>query len=137
MTETNTTPLTPSAPASSDQKTIAPVITPVISIDEFIRADLRVAEIISAEPVEKSKKLLKLQLSLGTDLGARQIVAGIAKYHTPESLTGRKIVIVSNLAPAMLAGVESNGMLLATTDSEGRVTPVDPGQNAIPGSRVR
>jgi len=133
MTETSSATVPSPAPLSSDHQATSPVIT----IDEFIKVDLRVAEIVSAEPVEKSKKLLKLQLSLGPEMGARLIVAGIAKDHAPESLTGRKIVIVSNLAPAVLAGTESNGMLLATTDGDGRVVPLDPGQDAIPGSRVR
>jgi methionyl-tRNA synthetase len=141
MTETNTAPLpttaTPAAPASADTQATSAVISPVISIDEFAKVDLRVAEILTAEPVEKSKKLLKLQLSLGSELGTRQIVAGIAKDYEPDTLAGRKIVIISNLAPATLAGVESNGMLLASTDGAGRVIPLDPGQDSIPGSRVR
>jgi methionyl-tRNA synthetase len=133
MNDTNSVSTPSPAPASATPQAASPVIT----IDEFSKTDLRVAEILGAEPVEKSKKLLKLQLFLGPELGTRQIVAGIAKDHDPESLRGKKIVIVSNLAPATLAGVESNGMLLASTDPEGRVVPLDPGQDAIPGSRVR
>jgi methionyl-tRNA synthetase len=138
MTETlttTTTTTTPPAPEVAPSNTLT--ASPVISIDDFVKTDLRVAEILSAGAVEKSRKLLKLQLFLGPELGTRQIVAGIAKDYAPESLAGRKIVVVSNLAPATLAGVESNGMLLATTDGEGRVVPLDPGQDAIPGTRVR
>jgi len=119
------------------ETTTAPSTTSHISFDDFVKVDLRVAEILSAEPVEKSKKLLKLQLSLGAELGTRQIVAGIAKDYAPETLIGRKIVIVFNLAAATLAGVESNGMLLASTNSEGRVVPLDPGQDSVVGTRVK
>jgi methionyl-tRNA synthetase len=90
---------------------------PVVSIDEFKRLDLRVAEILSAERIKKSKKLIKFKISLGD--GERVIVAGIGEHFQPEELVGRKVIIVANLAPVKLMGVESNGMILAaSTDAE-------------------
>jgi methionyl-tRNA synthetase len=82
-----------------------------ISIADFRKVDLRVAEVIAAEPVPKSKKLLKLTVSLGD--GQRTIVAGIAEHYAPADLVGKKVVVVANLEPAKLMGVESKGMLLA------------------------
>ncbi|SHF13299.1 methionyl-tRNA synthetase [Marinitoga hydrogenitolerans DSM 16785] len=84
----------------------------LIDIDYFKNVDLRVAEILEAEKVKKSRKLIKLQLDLG-ELGKRQIVAGIANHYEPERLVGKKIIVVANLKPAKLMGVESHGMLLA------------------------
>jgi methionyl-tRNA synthetase len=82
-----------------------------VSIADFRKVDLRVAEVIAAEPVPKSKKLLKLTVSLGD--GQRTIVAGIAEHYAPADLVGKKVVVVANLEPAKLMGVESKGMLLA------------------------
>jgi methionyl-tRNA synthetase len=84
-----------------------------IDIAEFVRIDLRVAEIKSAERVAGSKKLIKLQVDLGD--ATRQLVAGIAEAYEPEALVGKKIVVVANLKPAKLMGVESNGMVLAAS----------------------
>jgi methionyl-tRNA synthetase len=112
----------------------APPDTSKISIDEFMKIDLRVAEIRAAEKVEKSKKLLKLLVSTGD--GERTLVAGIATKYTPEELIGRKVVIVANLQPAKLMGVESNGMVLAASiDGEPSLLSVDPGVPA--GTRVK
>ena len=99
-------PETPQAP-----KIHAP-LKPQITYDDFAKIDFRTATVISAEPVPKSKKLLKVQIDLGFE--QRQIVAGIAEKITPEQLIGKTIIVVANLAPAKLMGVESNGMLLAT-----------------------
>lgn len=107
-----------------------------ITIGKFAEVDLRVARVEAAENVEKSKKLLKLRCSLGA-LGERQILAGIAKSFEPQELVGRNIVVVANLEPATLAGERSEGMLLATSLEDGRVQPLDPGQEAVPGTRVR
>jgi len=84
-----------------------------ISIDDFIKVDLRVAQILVAERVPKADKLLRLEVDLGYE--RRQILAGIAQYYEPEKLIGRKIVIVANLAPRKMRGLESNGMLLAAS----------------------
>ena len=90
-----------------------------IGIDAFKSVELRTAKIIGGEKVPKAKKLLKLQVDLGYE--KRQIVSGIAKFYEPEDLIGKKVVIVANLAPATLCGVESRGMLLASGEEEVRV----------------
>ena len=85
-----------------------------ISIEDFSRVDLRVAEVVAAEKVAKSKRLLKLTVKVGSE--TRTLVAGIAEHYEPASLVGRKVVIVANLEPATLMGVESNGMVLAASE---------------------
>ena len=105
-----------------------------ISIDQFFEVDLRVAEIRAAEKVEKSKKLIKLTVFDGDK--ERTLVAGIATKYTPEELVGRKVVIVANLQPAKLMGIESNGMVLAASiDGEPSLLSVD---SAVPaGTKVK
>jgi len=93
------------------EKTTLP-FKPTISLEEFQKVDLRVGKIVACERVPKSKKLLKLQVEIGSE--RRQIVAGIAEQRTPEELLGKTIIVVANLAPVKLMGVESQGMLLAT-----------------------
>lgn len=88
----------------------------MISFDDFKKVDLRVAKIEEAERVEGSDKLIKLKLSVGAE--NRQIVAGIGKYYEPENLVGTSIIIVANLEPRSLMGLESQGMLLAASDEE-------------------
>jgi methionyl-tRNA synthetase len=85
----------------------------VITIDDVIKVDLRVAQILVAERIPKADKLLRLEVDLGYE--KRQILAGIAQYYEPEKLVGRKIVIVANLAPRKMRGLVSNGMLLAAS----------------------
>ncbi len=104
-----------------------------ISIDAFMNVELRTAKVIAAEAVPKSKKLLKLQVDLGTE--QRTILAGIAEAYQPESLIGRTIVVVANLKPAKLMGIESNGMVLAASPEGG--APVLITVDAEPGWRVR
>jgi methionyl-tRNA synthetase len=87
--------------------------SPIITFDDFIKVDLRVAQILVAERIPKADKLLRLEVDLGYE--KRQILAGIAQYYEPEKLIGRKIVIVANLAPRKMRGLESNGMLLAAS----------------------
>lgn len=111
-----------------------------INFDEFSKVDLRVAKIVSVERIEGSDKLLKLQLSAGDkdETGAdvnRQIVAGIGKTYEPEILMGKEIVIVANLEPRSLMGIESRGMLLAAKDENGlSVLLLD--KDMKPGSHV-
>ena len=97
-----------------------------IAIDDFAKVELRCAEVLSCEPIPKAKKLLKLQLDLGYE--KRQVASGIAKFYKPEELIGKKVVLVANLKPAVLCGVESCGMILASSDKEGtvRVIFLDP-----------
>ncbi len=104
-----------------------------ISIDDFMKVELRTAKILTAEAVPKSKKLVKLHVDLGTE--ERTIVAGIAEAYAPESLVGRQIVIVANLKPAKLMGIESNGMVLAASTDGGQ--PILLSVEAEPGLRVR
>lgn len=114
----------------------APAEAEKIGIDEFARLDLRVAKVLAAEKVKGSKKLIKMQIDLGTE--QRTIVAGIADAYEPEGLVDRSIVVVANLKPARLMGIESNGMVLAASPEGGKpvllgfVEPPPP-----PGSRVR
>ncbi len=105
-----------------------------LTIDDFLRVDLRVALVTAAELVEGADKLLKLQLDLGGS--TRQIVAGIAKAYRPEQLVGKKIVVVANLKPATLRGVRSEGMLLAA-DLDGRPIVATFEEDVKPGTRVR
>lgn len=114
----------------------APVVDDTITIGDFAKVKLRTAVVIEAERVPKSEKLLKLQVDLGTE--RRQILAGIAKHYTPEELVGRTIVVVANLAPAKLMGLESQGMVLAASNAEGRLALVTPAADGIgPGAEVR
>jgi methionyl-tRNA synthetase len=107
--------------------------TGLISIDDFFRSDLRVAVVEQAEKVKKADKLLILQIDLGTE--KRQIVAGIAQQYNPEDIIGKKIVVVANLEPAKIRGIESNGMLLAaTTDSDLKLITID--GDIAPGASV-
>ncbi len=96
-----------------------------ISINDFAKVELKTAEVLEVEKVEEADKLLRLQIKIGEE--NRQIVAGIAEHYSPEELVGKKIVVVANLKPAVIRGVESNGMLLAvsTNDSVVLVTPED------------
>ena len=106
-----------------------------ISIDDFAKADLRVALVKSCEKVKKSKKLLCLQLDDG--FGGRQVVSGIAEWYSPEDLIGKKIIIVANLKPAKLCGVESQGMILAADTPDGAAAVVFPDQSLPCGSKIR
>jgi methionyl-tRNA synthetase len=107
-----------------------------ISIEDFMKVQLRTAKILEAERVPKSKKLVQLKVEVG-EAAPRTIVAGIAESYEPEQLVGRSIVIVANLKPAKLMGIESNGMVLAASPDGGGAVLVDPGPAAVPGTRVR
>ena len=110
----------------------------LIDIDYFAKIKLRVARIEAAEPLPKSKKLVKLRINLGEKLGSRQILAGIAQFYTAEQLVGRKIVVIANLKPAKLMGEESQGMLLAASSEDGALlTLLDPSAQMPEGSVVR
>jgi methionyl-tRNA synthetase len=88
----------------------------LIGIEDFMKVDLRVGKIVEAVRVEKSEKLVKLKVDIGAE--TRQVVAGIGKSYTPEELLGKTIVIVANLKPAKLMGIESQGMLLAASNAD-------------------
>jgi len=105
-----------------------------LTFDEFKKIELKVAKIIAAEKVEGADKLLKLRVDLGTE--ERQVVAGIAQWYSAEELVGREIVLVANLAPRAVRGVESQGMLLAA-DLNGTAVLLQPDKEVPPGSPVR
>ena len=113
-----------------------------MTIDEFKQVDLRIATVLSAERVEGSEKLVKLQLDAGDkneagELVPRQVLAGVGKVYEPEALVGRQIVIVANLEPRRLMGIESNGMLLAASDENDQPVILSVGKPVIPGQRIR
>jgi methionyl-tRNA synthetase len=107
----------------------------LISYDDFMKTQLKVAEIISAEKIAKSKKLIKLKVKL--DDGERQLVAGIAEHYEPEDLPGKKVVIVANLQPAKLMGEESNGMILAVEKEGGGLQIITVDNSVKNGTRVK
>jgi methionyl-tRNA synthetase len=96
----------------------------LVDFGEFMKIQLRVALIEAAEAVPKSKKLIKLQVDLGAQLGRRQILAGIAQHYEPAALVGQKVVVVANLKPALLMGHESRGMLLAAVSEDGAMLKI-------------
>ena len=109
---------------------------PEITFNDFMNVKLRTATVVSAEPIKKSSKLLKLIVNLGDE--ERQVIAGIAKHYQPEDLIGKTVVVVANLKPAKLMGLESQGMILAASNAEGKLTLVSPLDVGIgPGAEVR
>ncbi len=106
-----------------------------ITFDDFMKVQLKVAEIISAEKIEKSEKLLKLKVKLENE--ERQIIAGIAKHYEPEDLLNKKVVIVANLKPAKLMGLESQGMVLAVEDEDGKINVLSVENSVKNGTRAK
>jgi methionyl-tRNA synthetase len=121
-----TSPAPATAPAPTDNR---------VTIDEFMKIDLRVAKVLAAEKVPNSRKLIKLQIDVGTE--QRTLVAGIAEAYEPEQLVGRTVGVVFNLKPAKLMGIESNGMILAASPEGGKPTLVSFEGDVPPGSRIR
>ncbi|OFV92975.1 MAG: hypothetical protein A3G76_03575 [Acidobacteria bacterium RIFCSPLOWO2_12_FULL_65_11] len=145
-----TSPLAPAAPASHIAAPGTPAPSPPIAlrdvgplapgsdritIDDFMKVELRVAKVLAAERVPKSNRLLKLHVDVGTE--QRTIVAGIAEAYEPELLVGRSVAIVFNLKPAKLMGVESNGMVLAASPDGGKPVLITFDEPPPPGTRVR
>ena len=124
------TPPTPPVPPQQQPSTI--------TYDDFAKIALRVATVVEAQPVERSKKLIKLQVDLGAG-ERRQILAGIKEHYAPEQLVGRQIIVVANLAPReVIKGETSYGMLLAATDAAtGKVVVLGPTEPVAAGSTVR
>ncbi len=110
--------------------------TELISIQDFGKIDLRVAQILSADPHPNADRLLVLKIDLGPELGQRQLVAGIRAHYDPATLVGRKVIVIANLQPAVLRGVESQGMLLAAAN-ETQVVFLTPEKDIPVGSKVR
>jgi methionyl-tRNA synthetase len=125
-----------STPAPATQAGPAPVETPsTITIDDFMKIHLKVAKVLEAEKMPKSQKLLKLKVDAG-EAEPRTILAGIAESYEPEALVGKSIVIVANLAPRKMMGIESNGMVLAASPDGGAAIVLN-SEPATPGTRVR
>lgn len=126
------------AGAESEKKAEVPKIEGLaqIGIEDFMKVELRVAEVTACEPVKRAKKLLKLTLNDGTD-APRTVASGIAKWYSPDDLVGKKIVLVANLKPAVLCGVESQGMILAADCSEDDVKVVFVDPSMPNGARIR
>ena len=130
----------PAQPAAAANPVPAAPVTPVaapdkITIDDFMKVELRTARVLAAEKVPNSRKLIKLSIDVGTE--QRTLVAGIAEAYEPETLVGRTIVMVFNLKPAKLMGIESNGMVLAASPDGGKPMLVGFDQDVPPGTRVR
>ncbi|HXI31846.1 MAG TPA: methionine--tRNA ligase [Vicinamibacterales bacterium] len=128
----------PAATAAAAPAAAAAAAAPTdarITIDDFMKVELRVAKVLAAEKVEKSKKLLKLSVDVGTE--QRTLVAGIAEAYEPDALVGKTVVIVFNLKPAKLMGIESNGMVLAASPDGGKPEVVTFAEPPAPGTRVR
>jgi len=106
-----------------------------ITIDDFFKVQLKVAEVISAEKVEKSEKLMKLRVKL--DKEERQVIAGISKHYLPEDLVNKRVIIVANLKPAKLMGLESQGMILAVDDENGKVNLLSVDNSVKVGTRIK
>jgi methionyl-tRNA synthetase len=140
-TPASSTPAAPAvpaqAPAAAPPAPLAagPATVERIPIDDFVKIDLRVAKILAAEKVKGSRKLIKMQVDVGTE--QRTLVAGIAEAYEPEALVGRSVVIVANLKPAKLMGIESNGMVLAASPEGGLPALLGFENPPPPGSRVK
>ena len=130
MSEATPVPGTP-----VDPETLKPAEPEFIGIEDFMKVELRVAQILEAEPIPNATKLLRLTVQSGED-ETRTILAGIAEYYEPSALIGRKVVIVANLQPRKMRGIESQGMLLAA-DVDGKAVILSPDETAPIGSRVR
>ena len=109
-------------------------VKPTIQFDDFAKIDLRTGVIVNAEKVEKADKLLKLEIDLGFE--KRTIVSGIALHFKPEDIIGRQVVVVANLTPRKMRGIESNGMILMAEDKEGKLHFVNPADTINPGASV-
>ena len=121
--------------ANEETATDLPPQKELISFEDFSQLDLRVGTILSAEKVKKTKKLLQLEVDLGNEV--RTIVSGIAESFSPEEVVGRKVTVLTNLAPRTIRGVESQGMLLMTEGKDGKTIMVSPDEGAENGFPIR
>lgn len=108
---------------------------PEISYDDFAKLDIRIGRVVAAEPIEGADKLIKCTIDFG-DFGTRTIVSGIKEWKSPEELVGKELPYIVNLAPRMLRGVESQGMLLAASDESG-VALILPEREVPPGTKLK
>ncbi len=114
----------------------APIQDDIIDIEYLMKIKFRVGKIEAAEPIPKSRKLLKLQVDLGPQYGKRQILAGIQAFYDPATLIGRQIVVVANLKPATLAGEQSQGMLLAASNEDNTILGLLAPDKELPAGAV-
>jgi methionyl-tRNA synthetase len=119
---------------SNEEPVPATALKEEISFDDFTKMDLRTGTILEAERVPKTKKLLRLRVDLGFEI--RTIVSGIAEYHDPASLPGKKVTVLANLAPRTIKGIESRGMILLSENPDGSLLFVEPSGNAVNGSEI-
>jgi len=131
---TNSTDATATAIENKKEENKMNAVKPEIVFDDFSKIDLRIGTILSAEKVEKADKLLKLEIDLGFE--KRTIVSGIALHFKPEEIINKQVVVVANLAPRKMRGIESNGMILMAEDKEGKLHFVSPGNVIDPGASV-
>ena len=127
-------PEKPAQPEKSEPDRIAAVVKEQLTIEEFDKMQLQVGQILSCEEVPKSKKLLCSQVQV--EGRVLQIVSGIKNYYSPEDMVGRKVVVITNLKPAKLAGIESQGMLLCAEDPEGKLSLLTTDRDVPAGSMI-
>ena len=128
-------PPTPAASTVTTPTPAAPAVSNTIQYEDFAKVELKIATVLECKAHPNADKLLVLQVDLGTE--KRQICAGIRQHYTPESLVGKQIIVVVNLAARTLRGEVSHGMMLATTDiASGKVVFVSPSDAVAPGSKV-
>jgi methionyl-tRNA synthetase len=125
----------PKPAVSAAEPPVVSGVEPLISIDTFKQIDLRVAEVLAAAKVPKADKLLQLKIRVGAE--ERQLVAGIAQHYQPEELIGKKVVIVANLEPAKIRGLESQGMILAASAEDGKLSIISPEREMVSGAKVK
>jgi len=129
----NMTAPVPDTPAPQPEKPAA-AAKPLIQFDDFAKLEMKAATVLSCEKVEKADKLLKLEVDLGTE--KRIIVSGIAQHYEPSSLVGKQVIVVTNLAPRKMKGIESQGMILTAEDKDGKLQLLQPALPVSPGSGV-
>lgn len=122
-------------PSETQPQTTNPKLQTEIQYDDFAKLDLRIGTIISAVKVEKADKLLKLEVDLGFE--KRTIVSGIAQHFAPEALINKQVIVVANLAPRKMRGIESQGMILSAEDPDGKLILVNPDDLTANGSMVK
>jgi methionyl-tRNA synthetase len=124
----------PAAEVKTEQA--VPVAKPNIMFDDFSKLELRIGTITAAEKVAKADKLLKLTIDIG-EAAPRTVVSGIALHYAPEALPGQQVLLLCNLEPRKLKGIESQGMVLMAEDASGKLRFVQPGEAMPPGAEVR
>jgi methionine--tRNA ligase beta chain len=133
-TPATSVPQAPPTPPATTTPPPAPPLPPEVTFDEFLKFDFRVGKILEATPVPASKKLIKIIVDFGTE--KRQAVAGLLQYYKPEDLVGKKCVFLLNLKRRMLAGIESQCMILAAEDNVGIVSVLQPEKDLIEGAKI-